>query len=104
MNDQPTEQRRLDIAALRVVAKAVYSPGPWSAQDVAQWIETGPSYEINYVPADGICAGERVALANYLEEADAVYIATLDPPTVLALLDRLERAEAELEQLQAVTR
>lgn len=68
----------LDVVELRRIAEAA-TPGPWGADCCRA---------ANMVYANGGHIGVDAT------EVDAQHIAAFDPPTVLALLDRLERAEA----------
>ncbi len=56
---------------------ATGTPGPWSAHDVSEWIDTSPTWEVYFIAPEGdpIVGGEEVAVANYVEEADADKIA-----------------------------
>jgi hypothetical protein len=91
----------MDDAELKRVAEAA-TPGPWSSDRADApgaswevWGHDGSDYE-NFV------ADCRIGRAN------ATYIATFDPPTVLGLLSRLSAAEAKAgvleEALRAISR
>ena len=69
----------LDVSAIREAASGA-SIGKWDA--LATCVEAGM-----WLVAD--CA----------QDYDAAYIATMDPPTTLALLDALDAARAEVERL-----
>ena len=72
----------IDTKSIRAAAEAA-TPGPWEYRQ----LEWG-----NYVTADGqtsVCQG---ALSN---TASMIHIATANPATILALLDRLEAAEKD---------
>lgn len=92
----------LNLNELREVAEAA-TEGPWD-------FEAGGEYECG---EPGCCSeywdnriwGEGVVLleSHMLSTEDARHIATFDPPTVLALLDRvaeLEAKEARVESLR----
>lgn len=72
------------LADLRRIAEAA-TPGPW------RWGTHGVDFLVG--------ADRKVALAGdiRIEQPDAQYIATFNPQTVLALLDRLQAAEKVVE-------
>lgn len=81
----------LDLTQLRKIAVAA-TPGPWAwhsrqTVDGDQWAVFSP---------------RSTALANNNDgwAPDAAHIAAFDPPTVLALLDRLEAAEAAIQKVR----
>lgn len=97
----------LDVAALRKIAESA-TPGPWtwSEESDDNWGDCGPNLEtVARGPRyrDGSQGAEETIVGSWghdangisVEPADALHIATFDPPTVLALLDRLERADRE---------
>lgn len=80
---------------LRKVAEAA-TPGPWETlggqgpfgtHAVCHRMEQGTLVEIAYRDA-------------HFDKANAVHIATFDPPTVLALLTRLEQAEQAAQRVR----
>lgn len=79
----------IDLTHLRKVVEAA-TPGPWSGDTAGHgepwevFAHDGSDYEL-------FVADCGTGMSN------AAYIATFDPPTVRALLDRIERAEAALE-------
>lgn len=81
--------QELDLARLRKVAEAA-TPGPWEVYD------RGIGYEVHDANGCELNGGMRETFT----EADANHIATFDPPTVLALLSRLEAAEQELARIR----
>lgn len=74
------------------------TPGPWRANDASEWLTTGPTWEVVFTgPADDpLVAGEDVALANYVEQADAEFIAAARE-AVPALVAEVERLRGDLE-------
>ena len=96
----------MNRAELRALAEAA-TPGPWEGHttgDVAAWMVYG---EDGWVVASACVVenkpGERhlpafTTIEDGLARADAnaLFIAATDPTTVIALLDRLEAAEAHL--------
>lgn len=81
----------LDLNALEAVAKAA-TPGPWFENH--GWL--GGQYVYVATGTHPRDEGYRdVATVGATHEADATYIATFGPPTVLALIERLRRAEGE---------
>lgn len=69
----------IDVKALRALATAA-TPGPWRT-------ESGGGGWTNVHAPLGVLVSES------MQSADALFIAALSPDVVLALLDRLERAE-----------
>lgn len=78
----------LDLTKLREIAEAA-TPGKWERvvdNDSRRPIEVSIWSEVaNYYPVEGMVIGNP----NHM--ADATHIAAFDPPTVLALLDEIER-------------
>lgn len=84
----------LDLDALEATARAA-TPGPWFARGlddeptVNHEFDTeghGPGYGAHVYPD---------------KPEDAVFIAAFDPPTVLALIERVREAEAARDRAQA---
>lgn len=71
----------IDYAELRKLAENA-TPGPWAADEVFQL--TAPTQ------IDGFSNPEGRAAAQRQTEHDWAFIAAMDPPTVIALLDRIE--------------
>ena len=75
----------LNLDDLEATARAA-TPGPWLHYETAQ--------ADNVVTANGgILTGTIICGPTY-EIRNAKFIAASDPPTVIALIERLERAEA----------
>lgn len=66
--------------------------GPWFAFD------RGIGYEVHHASGYELNNGHRETFTK----PDATHIATFDPPTVLALLSRLEQAEQEAKAAKGV--
>ena len=81
MNGRLTDER---LAELRTIAEADVSPGPWRVALDAPCFLSVASTEGWRVAA----CGDEVTKHS---SEDANFIAAFDPPTVLALLDELER-------------
>lgn len=81
----------LDLTQLREVA-GQSTPGPWAVYD------RGIGYEVHNANGYELNGGMRETFT----EADATHIATFDPPTVLALLSRLEQAEQAVQRVREV--
>lgn len=77
----------LDIPALRAIAEAA-TEGPWRAY------ESQTHAEMFVVDPRGFLMDGIVCGPTY-EKRNVEHVATFDPPTVIELLDRLERAERE---------
>lgn len=98
MNDQTTTPP-LDLAALRNTAEAA-TTGPWIIDE----LETGehglfvdednPDYQ-----ALG-CGLSQVA--GFMEGKNARHIAAFDPPTAMALIDRVNDSEAEASRYRGL--
>ena len=71
-----------DLTSLRAVAEAA-TPGPW---------------QIKCSVRDEVLDEHGDSVASRLPHPDAEFIATFDPPTVAALIDRVERAERERDE------
>lgn len=91
MNDSTIERLR----ALAMAATA----GPWGT--CPSGARPGVAY-VDVPTGDEGCP--RGPIGEFGREADAAFAAAADPPTVLGLLDRLERVEAGLAKLKAATR
>ena len=98
-----------ELGRLREVAEAA-TPGPWyweppSGEDWPQSDESlltrhrgeGDDYDPDVLSAWGYDAS-----GTHASDEDRTHISTFDPPTVLALLDRLEAAEAKVARAQAL--
>lgn len=83
-----------DYARLRALAEAA-TPGPWSAGETTDW-EDVPQASVNSsnAPITWDDHGGEV-----FKPEDAAYIAAVNPPTLIALLDELERLRAERKLL-----
>lgn len=96
----------IDVSKLRETAEAA-TPGPWQT-DGPFWVDPFDGRTDKAETRAGVTAGadRKLVMPGEWEtkDADAEHIATFDPPTVLALLDRLERAEAAVERVRAVLR
>lgn len=91
----------IDVSKLREVAEAA-TPGPWATEKKPGGRQNVMEPKRVYSETVREIAEFADDVADTIDAADAEYIATFDPPTVLALLDRLERAEAALERVRAV--
>ena len=81
-----------DLTALRALAEKA-TPGPWIYHETI--------HADNHVTAGGgILTGTHVCGPTY-ERENARFIAAANPAVVLAMLDRLERAEAAIERAKA---
>jgi len=83
----------LDLTDLREIAEAA-TPGPWESV-VSTYSSECSDYEGARIPgvAEDI-SDYYIGTVPPLDVDDAAHIAAFDPPTVLALIDRLEAAEA----------
>lgn len=88
-----------ELAKLREIAEAA-TPGPW----ISPWhLECENAEEYGFYAANG----EKVVGLFWFDgyhlecsEENARHIATFDPPTVLALLDEIERLRRAVEQVE----
>jgi hypothetical protein len=85
----------IDINKLRELVRAA-TPGPWRVQSDSDYDE----YRNVFVSWPYRLLADAAPIANFAEEntsfEDAEFIAAANPTAVLALLDRLARAEALL--------
>ena len=91
----------LDLTKLREIAEAA-TPGPWQARMTTFGDPNdGPTHSC--VRVEGAHWTDHLAVAEGCAEADRnmAHIAAFDPPTVIALIDELERlrtiADAQVE-------
>jgi len=82
----------LDLSVLRGIAEAA-TPGPWNAVEGVIWDKDGTQVPQASVTTPSKCLTWDDHGGDVFDPADATHIATFDPPTVLALLARLEVAE-----------
>ncbi|MGP5023195.1 hypothetical protein ACTXIU_16610 [Glutamicibacter arilaitensis] len=81
----------INLDELRKIAEAPdVRPGPWHVYD------RGIGYEVHDENDYELTGGMR----ETFDKADAEHIATFDPPTVLALITRLEQAEQDRVKLR----
>ena len=98
---------RPDTAALRKVAEAA-TPGPWwTHHSTPSEVWCGDEALTLHLDQEGGTddeweAWERVGTRSIGDfgEADAAHVAAFDPPTALALLDRLEAAERQVAAVE----
>jgi hypothetical protein len=88
-----------DLTELRRIAEAA-TPGPWFQGRDGRHYESDLDVYSEREPSD---TSHDIA-THIWSVADAAHIATFDPPTVLALLDRLERAEKAIADALALFR
>lgn len=90
------------VAKLRKLLAEAWSALPWQAADVSEWITANPTWEVQFVaPADEpLVGGETVAVANYVERADAQLIAAA-VNALPGLLDALDRANALADEFES---
>ena len=81
----------LNLTKLRKIAEAA-TPGPWNLHT----LRTDETHDIR----GSIDDEADIVIYAECEDADAAHVATFDPPTVLALIDRLEAAEAKVERVR----
>ncbi|QRQ79142.1 ead/Ea22-like family protein [Glutamicibacter protophormiae] len=83
----------MELNELRKTAEAPgVRPGPWHVYD------RGIGYEVHDENDYELTGGMR----ETFDKPDAEFIATFDPPTVLALLSRLEQAEQAVARVREV--
>lgn len=94
-----------NLNQLRKIAQNA-TPGPWSA-DVGvrgDCVVFGPNgrflLNAQAEPHWLEYPGETRSVAFDVDRRDCTHIATFDPPTVLALLDRVEAAEATIQRVR----
>ena len=93
----------LDLTKLREIANAA-TPGDWTADihntrrrspRTRRWLQWKPEHGthgyVSIVESDGAY--------GVLDGPDALHVATFDPPTVLALIDEIERLRAQVDEV-----
>ncbi|WP_082123950.1 ead/Ea22-like family protein [Arthrobacter sp. YC-RL1] len=83
-----------DLKELSRIAEAA-TPGPWEKYDLPVAVANS-NFTIHAPNAVGVPTWTTALppeIASTLKAEDAEFVATFDPPTVLALLSRLEQAE-----------
>lgn len=93
----------LDLAGLRRIAESVCVPEPWAIWhdlDHQGFKTVGDAESYAEVLADGQ-ADEADPIAHVYTDDLAEHIAAFDPPTVLALMDRIKELEAERDKARA---
>ena len=100
----------LNLNELRKVAEAA-TPGPWEVQhrEGLDWLSSSPHINSgDHEPGSTVRragAGDSAWGSTWPHRnarADATHIATFDPPTVLALLDRVAELEAVVGRVEAL--
>lgn len=89
MSDNLDNLRKIAEAATPGPWETLGGQGPFGTHAVCHRMEQGTLVEIAYRDA-------------HFDKANAVHIATFDPPTVLALLSRLEQAEQAVARVREV--
>lgn len=91
----------LDLTKLREIAEAA-TPGPWEAELATKRKCYAPhcgfDHWYNLVHIEGVTLLKDTVLAA----EDAIHIAAFDPPTVIALIDEIERLKARIEAAKAI--
>lgn len=86
--------QELDLTNLRKVAEAA-TPGPWEMRNESPQMD-GRNFTLRVHGKAGI----RMSAHCYGFNGDPEFIATFDPPTVFALLSRLEQAEQAVARVR----
>lgn len=94
----------LDLTELREVAKAA-TPGPWEV-GITTFGDPSDGPTHSCVREAGSKWFDRVAASEWCAEADLnmAHIAAFDPPTVLELIDEIERLRVESSRLLRLDR
>lgn len=85
-----------NLDELRKVAEAA-TPGPWTRDGVGV-LGAREDWDLGKGPARIMAA--QMPWRRERMEANAEHVATFDPPTVLALLSRLEQAEQAVQRVR----
>ena len=85
-----------DLNDLRKIAEAA-TPGSWAAEPYLYGVGDGGRIRVTSPSDDG-----AHNLAEDVLPENATHIATFDPPTVLALIARLEQAEQQVARVREV--
>ena len=83
----------LDLTELREIAESA-TDGPWNLHT----LRTDETHDIR----GSIDDEANIVIYAECEDADADHIATFDPPTVLALIDEVERLRAGIIEALSV--
>ena len=91
-----------DLTKLREIANAA-TPGPWE-RGMTTFGDPREGATHACVRVEGAHWTDHLVVSDGCDEADRdmAHIAAFDPPTVLALIDRLEAAEAKVERVEAL--
>ena len=84
----------IDHARLRALAEAA-TPGPWEAETWTHQFDDEITF--GYVEANECSIWDHSGGNTVANAADADYIAAIDPPTLIALLDRLDAAREYID-------
>lgn len=84
----------INLDTLRKTAEAA-TPGPWEMREESPQMD-GRNFTLRVHGKAGI----RMSAHCYGFSSDPEFIATFDPPTVLALLSRLEQAEQDRDKFR----
>ncbi|WP_102157666.1 ead/Ea22-like family protein [Zhihengliuella halotolerans] len=87
----------LDLSDLREIASAA-TDGPWTHQPYGGQNQNGD------FSGGSLFGGDGEYLVSEVADEDGAHIAAFDPPTALALIDRLEAAEAAVARVEALHR
>lgn len=85
----------IDLSALRAVAESA-TPGPWIATEPSEWDQDDSTVQQSGVRVNGHSLTWDDHGGEVFEPRDATHIATFDPPTILALLDEIDRLRGTL--------
>lgn len=93
MTDPTQTPPPLDLATLRVIAEGA-TEGPWRIYTVTD--SGGRSAAVETAWAHDEQGEDTELVTDWCSPEDAAHIAAFDPPTVLALIARVEAAEAKI--------
>jgi len=88
--------QELDPKELRKIAEAA-TPGPWEMREESPSMD-GRNFTLRVQDKAGI----RMSAHCYGFNGDPEFIATFDPPTVLALLTQLEQYKAQVARVRGL--
>lgn len=89
----------IDLKAIRAAAEAAPYEAPWRYEPTGQTVWAGNTYVVADIRGWGYL--QYLPNGEALQDATGVFIATANPATILAMLDRLEAAEAKVKELEA---
>lgn len=92
----------IDLSKLRKIAEAA-TPGPWEAERFFWKRAVADNRYWLGIDGKGEVSGYIALIDDDSATEDAAHIATFDPPTVIALIDELERLREVVATVRSIT-